>query len=58
MELSLLRAQAVVRHLIDHGVNERRLIPTGFGEMFPINPGNTPEDHAQNRRIELRLTTP
>jgi len=58
MELSLLRAQAVTRHLIDSGVNERRLIPTGFGEMFPVADGTDAESLQRNRRIELRLTSP
>ncbi len=55
-ELSLLRATAVVNALTDAGVSRRRLIPTGFGDMYPFVLGNTPADLQQNRRIELQLT--
>jgi len=55
-ELSLLRATAVVNALTDAGVSRRRLIPTGFGDMYPFVLGNTPSDLQQNRRIELQLT--
>jgi chemotaxis protein MotB len=31
-------------------------VAAGFGEFQPIDPGNTDEAHARNRRIELKLT--
>jgi chemotaxis protein MotB len=34
----------------------RRLSANGFGEYQPINPANTRDARAQNRRIELKLT--
>ena len=55
-ELSLLRATAVVNELTNAGVARRRLIPTGFGDLYPFVLGNTPSDLQQNRRIELQLT--
>ncbi|MCF6304282.1 MAG: peptidoglycan -binding protein [Rhodobacteraceae bacterium] len=56
-ELSQARALSVVRYLIEHeGVPANRLAATGFGEFQPINPGHSPEDLSQNRRIELKLT--
>ena len=55
-ELSLLRATAVVNELTKDGVARRRLIPTGFGDMYPFVLGGTPQDLQQNRRIELQLT--
>ena len=33
-----------------------RLAATGFGEFQPVAPGDSPEELAQNRRIELKLT--
>ncbi|MCL2537898.1 MAG: OmpA family protein [Alphaproteobacteria bacterium] len=57
-ELSLLRAQAVVNELVREGVSRRRLVPTGFGELFPVELGNDAASLQKNRRIELRLTNP
>ena len=56
MELSLLRATAMVNELVRDGVSKRRLIPSGFGELYPVAFGNTPAALQQNRRIELQLT--
>lgn len=55
-QLSLLRASAVASELAKNGVSRRRLIPTGFGEMYPISLGNDAASLQQNRRIELQLT--
>ena len=33
-----------------------RLAATGFGEYQPIDPGDSPEALARNRRIELKFT--
>ncbi len=56
-ELSQGRALSVVSYMIDElGFPPRRLAATGFGEFQPVNPADTPEARAQNRRIELKLT--
>lgn len=55
-ELSLLRATAVVNELVKDGVARRRLIPSGFGDMYPIAQGDDKESLRKNRRIELQLT--
>jgi len=56
-ELSQARALSVVRFLTEElSFPANRLAPTGFGEFYPVNPDNTPEARAQNRRIELKLT--
>jgi chemotaxis protein MotB len=55
-ELSAARAIAVVRYLIDRGVQPTHLVAAGFGEFQPIEPGDTDEANAKNRRIELKLT--
>ena len=56
MQLSLLRATAVVNELVKNGVSKRRLIPSGFGELYPVAYGKTPDALQKNRRIELQLT--
>ena len=56
MQLSFLRATAVTNELVADGVSKRRLLPSGFGDMYPAELGNTPEILQKNRRIELQLT--
>lgn len=56
-ELSQARALSVVRFLInDMDLPENRLAANGFGEFQPIDPGDSPEALARNRRIELKFT--
>lgn len=55
-ELSSARAISVVKFLIANGVPANRLVAAGFGEFQPLEPGETPEVRAKNRRIELKLT--
>jgi chemotaxis protein MotB len=55
-DLSASRAIAVVQYLISKGLPPQRLVAAGFGEFQPIDPGNTEEAYAKNRRIELKLT--
>ena len=56
-ELSQARALSVVRFMISElNIPPNRLSANGFGEFQPLNPANTIEARAQNRRIELKLT--
>jgi chemotaxis protein MotB len=55
-ELSAARAITVVKFLTTQGVPATHLAATGFGENQPVDPADTPEAHAKNRRIEIRLT--
>ena len=55
-ELSSARATSVVKFLIDNGVPANRLVAAGFGEFQPLDPADTDEARAKNRRIELKLT--
>ena len=56
-ELSQARALSVVRFMIrELYIPPARLSANGFGEFQPLNPADTPEARAQNRRIELKLT--
>ena len=56
MQLSLLRATAVVNELVKDGVSKRRLVPSGFGDMHPAELGRDKDSLQKNRRIELQLT--
>jgi len=56
-ELSQARALSVVRYMIDAlGLPPARLSANGFGQYQPVNPADTAEARAQNRRIELKFT--
>lgn len=56
-ELSQARALSVVRFMSeDLAIDPSRLAANGFGEFQPLNPLDSPEARAQNRRIELKLT--
>ncbi|MBV9736182.1 MAG: peptidoglycan -binding protein [Acidisphaera sp.] len=55
-ELSAERAINVVKLLITEGVPANHLAATAFADNQPLAIGDTPEDYARNRRIELRLT--
>lgn len=55
-ELSAARAISVAKYLITQGVSAQHLVPAGFGEFSPIDPGDTDAAYARNRRIEFKLT--
>lgn len=55
-ELSSARAISVVKYLIGQGVSPEHLVAAGFGEFQPLEPGDSDEANARNRRIELKLT--
>jgi len=46
----------VVKYFIERGVPAERLVAAGFGEFQPIEPGDSDDARAKNRRIELKLT--
>ena len=55
-ELSAARAISVVKYLIGKGISPAHLVAAGFGEFQPLEPGDSDEAYAKNRRIELKLT--
>ena len=55
--LSAARAISVVNWMEDLGVPSNRLVAAGFGQHYPIVSGRSEEANAQNRRIELKLTS-
>lgn len=56
-ELSSARAVSVVRFLGSQGIPEHRMAAAGFSKYYPIDPADTPEAYAKNRRIEIKLTS-
>ena len=54
-ELSVARAIAVVKLLVEAGVPAERLAATGFGEFHPLDPTDTRDAYRRNRRIEFSL---
>ena len=56
LKLSEERAQAVMNYLIDNGISSKRLSGKGYGATRPIQPNDTEEGRAANRRVEYRVT--
>ncbi len=54
IQLSTLRAQAVLAYLIEEDVLENRLQAKGYGANEPIADNTTKVGRAKNRRVELR----
>src|SRR5690348_1344961 len=52
-ELSTARAVAIVKYLVVQGIPANRLSANGFGQFQPLDPADTPEAYAKNRRIEI-----
>jgi outer membrane protein OmpA-like peptidoglycan-associated protein len=51
--LSAERAFEVMKYLVDHGVEGKRLSYQGYGESKPVGDNNTDEGRAMNRRTEF-----
>jgi chemotaxis protein MotB len=53
-ELSTARAATVVRFFVgEHGWEPHRISALGYGEFRPLKPNDTPENMAQNRRVDI-----
>ena len=52
--LSVERAEAVYRYLVNAGIDPERLRTVGFGKTRPVADNATESGRAQNRRVELR----
>jgi outer membrane protein OmpA-like peptidoglycan-associated protein len=53
-DLSVRRANSVVRYLVDHQhVDETRLLPVGYGETHPVASNDTDEGRQKNRRAQV-----
>lgn len=56
LALSLRRAQRAADYLAALGINPDRLIAKGMGESQPIVKSGTPDEQAENRRVEFVTT--
>jgi chemotaxis protein MotB len=55
-ELSVARAMSVLKYFINnYGIDPSRLSIKGNADQKPAVPNDTPENRAQNRRVEIRL---
>jgi len=54
-ELSEDRVKAVKDYLVSQGIKRRRIKTKAFGGTKPLTHKNTPEAHAHNRRVEVRV---
>lgn len=55
--LAKRRAEAVVRYLVQSGVDKLRLESESFGERKPLIPTDEDEFQLQNRRVEIQFLT-
>jgi len=53
LRLSEARAKAVMAYLTGKGVASSRLTAIGYGEAEPVDPAETDEAHAKNRRVQF-----
>jgi chemotaxis protein MotB len=54
-ELSTARASSVVRLFIENGVDPARLRAIGFADQRPVDPNDTNEGRARNRRVTVMI---
>jgi len=54
--LSLKRAQAVKKHLVDMGIDPKRIQVVGHAEDNPVAPNDSAEGRLKNRRAVMHLT--
>jgi OmpA-OmpF porin, OOP family len=54
-DLSEARAQAVVKWLVDNGIDPARLTAVGCGSRDPLVPNTTAENKQKNRRTEFDI---
>jgi outer membrane protein OmpA-like peptidoglycan-associated protein len=52
-KLSIARANVVARFLYSRGIGVARLWSVGFGKAVPVKPNTSPENMAENRRVEF-----
>ena len=57
-KLSVRRAEAVFRYLVNRGVAPERMEVVGYGESRPVADNETEQGRAQNRRVELHIISP
>ncbi|TNF24627.1 MAG: hypothetical protein EP329_24590 [Deltaproteobacteria bacterium] len=58
LDLSQRRAEAVMRYMVDKGVDATRLTAKGYGETKPIASNGSKTGRAKNRRVQFIITKP
>ncbi len=53
--LSQRRAETVRDYLIAQGVEAKRLVPKGYGESVPLQPGTSEDAREANRRVAFKI---
>jgi outer membrane protein OmpA-like peptidoglycan-associated protein len=53
--LSQLRTESVVKWLVQHGIDRKRLTATGYGSSVPLEDNDTEEGREKNRRVEFHI---
>ncbi|HZP47164.1 MAG TPA: OmpA family protein [Vicinamibacterales bacterium] len=53
LALSESRAAAIKKLMVDQGIDAGRLTTKGYGATKPLAPNNSPENKANNRRVEF-----
>ena len=56
MNLSIERAQEIIRQLTGRGLDEKLFSYKGFGGTVPVGSNETEEGRAMNRRVEIIVT--
>jgi outer membrane protein OmpA-like peptidoglycan-associated protein len=55
-KLSNDRANAVMKYIVEHGIDAGRLSAAGYGPKRPIADNNTADGRQRNRRVEFHIT--
>lgn len=55
LKLTQDRSKAVVEALVKRGVDAKKLRAKGYGEYCPEDPGDSPEAHEKNRRVQFAI---
>ena len=56
LELSQARTDAVVKYLVAHGIEAKRLTGKGYGETQPMKPNDTKANKQLNRRVQFVIS--
>lgn len=54
-ELSQKRVNAIKEYLVNNGIDSTRIKTKAWGGKMPINKDESEEEHAKNRRVEIKI---